>query len=191
MFSSECGAARVPGRINPQPRGSSMRSTAWSSRAHLPRAWDGSRRRQCARDCFASIPFRRLTAKADGCRSHAGTHIWVRSPGCLRTRRCSPPRAAVTGRDAVRTRDNQDSRWPPGSGVQELLVIWIANPSHAHSRTESRVSVSSDQDTRTGAIAADHATHPSTDSAMATAQRKSQKRTPRAGGRYKGGGAIF
>jgi hypothetical protein len=71
------------------------------------------------------------------------------------------------------------------------FVVWIVNPSLELSRAETRVSAFSVADTPAGAIAADHATHPSTDSAMATAQRKSQKRIPRAGGRYKGGGAIF
>lgn len=89
--------------------------------------------------------------------------------------------------------DNHDGRSLLGSGgleCLELLVAWIVNPSLARSGTESRVSASSDQDTRTGAIAADHATHPSIDSAMANAHRKSQKRLPRARGRYNGGEAI-
>jgi hypothetical protein len=51
-----------------------------------------------------------------------------------------------------------------GSSTQALL----------RPRTVSRVSASFNDDTRTGAISADHATHPSIDSAMANAQRKSQ-----------------
>ena len=49
------------------------------------------------------------------------------------------------------------------------------------------MSATSDADTLTGAIAADHATQPRIDSAIASAQRKSQNRMPRARGRYKGG----
>jgi hypothetical protein len=69
----------------------------------------------------------------------------------------------------------------------DLFVKWIVNPNLELLRAETRVSASSVADTRAGAIAADDATQPRIESAIASAHRKSQNRMPRGRGRYKGG----